>query len=224
MIRTSSPAGAQESLCKGFAHVAFSGAPEHTRVLMKARLILQNTFLLAFAAALLLPSLCAGDPAASPEGFAGIKWGAAKQDATTAMAARDAGLLPEYSNEAHLGFWEGNIAGLGAYSWDLFFASDKFWRGGVQFKDASDPEALFKQVKKVLADKYGGCAKERFEPGSPSAEWRLVPPGAPDGIVIRLWLGMDNNQKRVKLEYTNEALAKLALEQNAAPTPTAEGL
>jgi hypothetical protein len=191
---------------------------------MKDLHFLKNLFLAIIGSASFYSRTCTADPAGPPDEFGGVKWGASKQETTAAMSARGAEILPSWSNDSHLGFMGGNIAGLSAYSWDLFYAGDKFWRGGVQFKEASDLDNLFKKVKKLITDKYGTRVKESFKPGQLSAEWHLVLPPANDGILIRLWIGPADKQKRLKLEYTNEALAKLAPKEHSEKKAVEDGL
>jgi hypothetical protein len=156
------------------------------------------------------------DPALPPEEFAGLKWGASREEVKAAMEAKGAGILSQYTTDSHFGFQGGSIAGLPVHIWDLYFVSDKFSRGLVYFDDKSDLEGLFKQLKKTLTEKYGARKSETFKPADPSADWRLVKSGSNGAIIIRLWVGWYGNEKRLSLEYKNEALEKLAPEHAAS--------
>jgi hypothetical protein len=166
----------------------------------------------------------AAESAAPPEDFWGLKWGASKEEAKAAMKANGGKIIARYTSETHLGFGDGTLAGMNVKTWDLDFAGDKFCRGGVQFADTYDNDGLFKQVKKLLTDKYGTRKSETFKPADASAEWRLMAPSATEGILIRLSIGGHRNAKSVRLEYTNEALAKLAPPARPEPQVKGDGL
>jgi hypothetical protein len=174
--------------------------------------------------AIVLPSLCQADPA-PPEEFAGIKWASSEEAAKAVMNSKTAKLNARYTKDSHLAYNGGSVAGLDVFAWDLYFAADKFCRGQAQFKDNWDNDGLFKQLKKLLTEKYGTRKSETFKPAAePSAEWRLVAPAASDGIVIRLWIGGNRANRRVRLEYTNEAFAKLAPPERLEPEVKGDGL
>ncbi len=142
-----------------------------------------------------------------PDEFIGLKWGISNDEAKQIMKAKGAGYVQRGSGENHLIFSGATAAGLAVDYWDLYFGGGKFQRGKVGFKDEYDIDGLFKQVKKILTEKYGTREKETFK-GDPSADWHLTNLGSKDGITIHLYVHSKNRQKHLKLEYINDALAK----------------
>ena len=148
--------------------------------------------------------------APAPEEFIGLKWGSSKEEVKAAMKEKGTNTMPRFTNDTHQAFSGGSAAGLAVEFWDLSFVNDEFWQGIVTFKDGSALDDLFKQVKKILTDKYGTRQSETFRPSDPSAGWHIVNPGSKEGVVIRLFMQKKSGAKKVRLEYVNETLRKLA--------------
>jgi hypothetical protein len=146
-----------------------------------------------------------GDPVA-PDDFLGLKWGITKQEVQAAMKAKNTRVMPNYTTETHLSFGEGVAAGFPVDVWECFVSGDKFWRGIITFK-SDDPDGLFKQVKKMLTEKYGTRQRETFKE-DPAAEWTLTNAATKEQVSIRLSLHGRNKQRKLALEYVNDTLKK----------------
>lgn len=157
----------------------------------------------------------------APEDFVGIKWGASREEIKSAMKEKHTNTMPRASTDSHLAFSGGTASGFSVQWWGFDTGEDKFWQGKITFAENGDVELFFKQVKKMLTEKYGTRQSESFKPGEPAADWKLPNPETKDEISIHLSTSGRNKQKRLCLEYVNETLkAKYPAPPGATGTVT----
>jgi hypothetical protein len=179
------------------------------------------TLTLCSLAVMLSARAAVGIEASAPEDFFGIKWGASKEELKSAMKEKHTNTMPRFTTENRLAFSGGAAAGFPIQYWDLLFGQDKLWRGKITFAESGDVELFFKQIKKMLTEKYSTRQSESFKPGEPTADWKLQNPETKDSVTIHLFTEGRNKQKRLCLEYVNEVLkAKYpASLDTVAPSP-----
>ncbi len=151
-----------------------------------------------------------GAAAPAPDEFFGIKWGASEEDVKAAMTAKNLPIVPRYTSDTKLVFSGGTVAGFETEMWCFCFVQGKFYRAFVFFKEhGGPPETLFKEVKKVITEKYGERQKETYKPDEPSAEWHPTDASGRQDILILVVRHTKSDDKRLRLEYKNVAMEKL---------------
>jgi hypothetical protein len=164
--------------------------------------------------------------AEAPADFAGIKWGASRQEARAALTQRGAKPLPKESDANRLAMDGGSFAGRPAAGWRLTFTDGQMTRAGVRLQTRpKEAEKLFREMKSELNEKYGmandsqvahrkaphfvyglGWRDSGTTPPALHAEWVVTSGVKPRTVEIHLWV----NNGLVHLAYVNQTMIKAA--------------
>jgi hypothetical protein len=168
-----------------------------------------------------------------PKGFLGINWGASPEEAKRAMQARPGVKFPEDTDDYKFDLTGGTFAGQPVLKWTLEFPERKFASAVVVIKSDGDAQALYKDFRAKLVEKYGTASTSqkisnknapkapngRTIPGGTVTLWKF-PPNLKDksNVTVACELSGPNGgpaadpaQLQVVIRYTNETLTAAAV-------------
>lgn len=164
---------------------------------------------LSFLLWLLLAAIASGQTFSRPKTVMGMKWGASRIEVLKTLAEAGA-MVPEAlyeSTEPRVQVAGGRFAGQEVVAWDIELINGRLVGFAATMKAADSGSALFREIKKELAKKYGPPTGERkLSTLTPDQKRALQLAGAriPDQGTASFWKFLPNLQEKEALSLSCE--------------------